>query len=72
MTPVSDKPHFHDHRQRLRVRFMDAGADALPDYELLELVLFLAIPRRNVKPVAKELIDRLGSFASSILTARTD
>ena len=51
---------------------MDAGADALPDYELLELVLFLAIPRRNVKPVAKELIDRLGSFASSILTARTD
>ena len=45
---------------------MDAGADALPDYELLELLLFLAIPRRDVKPVAKRLIDTFGSFAEVI------
>ena len=45
---------------------MDAGAGALPDYELLELVLFLAIPRRDVKPVAKQLIDKFGSFAEVI------
>lgn len=45
---MADKPQFHDHRQRLRARFMDADADALPDYELLELVLFLAIPQRDV------------------------
>jgi DNA repair protein RadC len=63
---VADKPHYHDHRQRLRARFMDAGADALPDYELLELVLFFAIPRRDVKPIAKQLIDRFGSFAEVI------
>ncbi len=63
---VADKPHYHDHRQRLRARFMDAGADALPGYELLELVLFFAIPRRDVKPIAKQLIDRFGSFAEVI------
>ncbi len=63
---MADKPHYHEHRQRLRARFMDAGADALPDYELLELLLFLAIPRRDVKPVAKRLIDTFGSFAEVI------
>ena len=40
-----DKPHYHGHRERLRQRFFDAGSDALQDYELLELVLFSAIPR---------------------------
>lgn len=63
---MADKSHYHEHRQRLRARFMDAGADALPDYELLELLLFLAIPRRDVKPVAKRLIDTFGSFAEVI------
>ncbi|OYY06550.1 MAG: hypothetical protein B7Y70_16285, partial [Rhizobiales bacterium 35-68-8] len=56
-------PHFHGHRERLRARFRDAGAAALADYELLELVLFRAIPRRDVKPLAKVLVDRFGSFA---------
>jgi DNA repair protein RadC len=51
------------HRQRLKERFMSAGADALPDYELLELFLFGAIPQRDVKPLAKQLIQRFGSFA---------
>jgi DNA repair protein RadC len=56
-------PHFHGHRERLRRRLMDAGAEALPDYELLEVLLFAANPRRDVKPLAKELIARFGGFA---------
>lgn len=51
-----------DHRKRLRTRFMDGGADALPDYEMLELVLFRAIPRQDVKPLARLLIDTFGDF----------
>ena len=52
---TAEKPHHSGHRDRLRERFIDAP-DALPDYELLELLLFLAIPRRDVKPIAKDLI----------------
>lgn len=59
-------PHYHGHRERLRARFRDAGADAVTDYELLELVLFRAIPQRDVKPLAKALIARFGSFAEVI------
>ena len=56
-------PRHHDgHRDRLRERFSTAGADALADYELLELILFRTIPRRDVKPVAKDLIARFGSL----------
>ncbi|MCR4521041.1 MULTISPECIES: DNA repair protein RadC [Bosea] len=63
-TPAdSDTPHYHGHRDRLRTRFREAGAETLPDYELLELLLFRSIPRRDVKPLAKELIQRFGSFA---------
>lgn len=51
-----------DHRKRLRDRFMSGGAAALPDYEMLELVLFRAIPRQDVKPLARLLIDTLGDF----------
>jgi len=54
------------HRQRLKDRFTAAGPDALPDYELLELVLFSAIPRRDTKPLAKQLLERFGSFAEVI------
>ena len=54
------------HRTRLRQRFMQGGPDALPDYELLELVLFRAIPRRDTKDLAKRLIARFGSFAETI------
>ncbi|HUF56578.1 MAG TPA: DNA repair protein RadC [Thermohalobaculum sp.] len=61
--PVPDeKPHFHDHRQRLRARLLEAGHQALADYEMLELVLFRAIPRRDVKPLAKALLKRFGDF----------
>lgn len=54
------------HRERLRSRFRKGGADALPDYELLELVLFRAIPRRDTKALAKQLIARFGSFAEVV------
>jgi DNA repair protein RadC len=58
------------HRARLRARFLKGGADAMPDYELLELTLFAAIPRRDVKPLAKALIARFGSFAEAIAAKR--
>ncbi len=61
-----DDPHYHGHRERLRARFAELGGDALPDYELLELVLFRSIPRRDVKPIAKELIRRFGTFAETL------
>jgi len=51
-----------DHRQRLRARFRDGGAQSIPDYELLELVLFRALPRQDVKPLARALLDRFGDF----------
>jgi len=54
--------YIRDHRRRLRDRFMQGGAAALPDYELLELLLFRAIPRQDVKPLARRLIDRFGDF----------
>jgi DNA repair protein RadC len=59
-------PHYFGHRERLRGRLRDAGADALADYELIELVLFRAIPRRDVKPLAKALLQKFGSFAEVI------
>ena len=58
-----EAPHYLGHRDRLRARFREGGAEALPDYELLELLLFRALSRRDVKPLAKELIARFGSFA---------
>jgi DNA repair protein RadC len=59
-------PHYLGHRERLRERFREAGADALSDYELLELLLFRALPRRDVKPLAKTLLATFGSFAEVI------
>lgn len=66
------KPHYAGHRERLRQRFIQGGADSLPDYELLELILFMAIPRRDVKPVAKELISRFDSLAGVLNASITD
>jgi DNA repair protein RadC len=59
-------PHYYGHRDRLRGRFREAGAEALSDYELLELLLFRALPRRDVKPLAKSLLEKFGSFAEVI------
>lgn len=70
MPQAKEKPHHTGHRDRLRSRFVENGADALADYELLELLLFMAIPRRDVKPLAKDLIKKFGSignvFAASV------
>ncbi len=62
--------YLRDHRQRLRARFRDGGAAALPDYELLELILFRAIPRRDVKPLAHALLQKFGDFNRVISAPR--
>ncbi|MEQ8320124.1 MAG: DNA repair protein RadC [Rhodospirillales bacterium] len=65
MTVVRGNEHT-GHRQRLRNRFLASGGERMPDYELLEMVLFAAIPRGDVKPLAKRLLKRFGSFADTI------
>lgn len=60
--PIDDQPHHAGHRDRLRERFLKGGVEAMADYEILELILFLALPRRDVKPLAKKLIATFGSF----------
>src|SRR5215469_9702128 len=60
---TAEKPHHLGHRQRLRERLLAAGAGALPDYELLEFLLYAAFQRGDVKPLAKDLIERFGSLA---------
>ena len=59
---VPPPPHHSGHRDRLRERFVKGGVEALADYEILELILFLALPRRDVKPLAKKLIQSFGSL----------
>ena len=68
-TSKPETPHYLGHRQRLRERFERAGADSLPDYELLELLLYLAIPRGDVKPLAKQLLERFGGSFAAVLGA---
>ena len=60
--------YLRDHRKRLRARFLAGGSAAVPDYELLELVLFRAIPRQDVKPLARRLIESFGDF-NGVLSA---
>jgi DNA repair protein RadC len=75
-TPIAMKggklpSYIKDHRQRLRARFNEGGAQAMPDYELLELLLFRSIPRRDVKPIARELLDTFGDF-NRVIAAPVD
>ncbi len=58
--------YIRDHRKRLRQRFMEGGSEAMPDYELLELLLFRAIPRQDVKPLARRLIEVFGDLAAVV------
>ena len=60
------------HRARMRARLLQAGPDALADHEMLEMVLFLALPRRDTKPIARALINRFGSFANAIAAPRAE
>ena len=64
--PTDAAPHYLGHRERLRQRFLQGGSDALHDYEMLELILFRAIPRGDVKPLAKQLLAKFGSFSEVI------
>ena len=66
--PARLPSYIADHRKRLRARFIEGGATAMPDYELLELVLFRAIPRQDVKPLARQLLDTFGDF-NRVITA---
>jgi len=68
---LAEGPHYIGHRDRLRTRFLEAGDEGMSDYELLELVLFRSMPRRDTKPVAKALISRFGTFAE-VLGARIE
>jgi DNA repair protein RadC len=61
---VDEAPHYHGHRERLRQRLIAAGADNLPDYELVEVILFASNPRADVKPLAKDLLNRFGGIAA--------
>ncbi len=67
--PTKLPSYISDHRKRLRTRFIEGGAAAMPDYELLELVLFRAIPRQDVKPLARLLLDTFGDFNRVISAA---
>lgn len=62
----ANKPDYLGHRQRLRERFLKSEGNDMPDYEMLELLLMLAIPRKDVKPIAKELLRKFGNFANVI------
>lgn len=62
----------HGHRQRMRERFLERGPDGLADYELLEMLLFLAFKQGDTKPLAKALINRYGSFANVIAAPADD
>ncbi|MCU0837311.1 MAG: DNA repair protein RadC [Rhodospirillales bacterium] len=64
-----NRPSYWGHRERLRERFLRGSDDALPDYELLELLLFFSIPRCDTKPMAKQLLERFGSLAGTLNAA---
>jgi len=67
--PATD-PDAKGHRQRLRERFRKNGEQSLADYELLEFLLFSALPRQDTKPIAKAMLKRFGSFASALSAPR--
>ncbi|MBR0653000.1 JAB domain-containing protein [Roseomonas terrae] len=62
----AEPPGHAGHRARMRAKLLNAGPDALLDHELLEMVLFLALPRRDTKPIARALLTRFGSFANAV------
>ena len=70
--PSTPAPHYKGHRQRLRARFLKGGRDSLADYELLELILFMAIPQRDVKPLAKSMLTRFGSLNALLHASHSD
>lgn len=67
-----NKAHYIGHRARLRQKLLNNGADSIPDYELLEMILTIALPRMDVKPLAKKLLDKFGNFAEVINASPDD
>jgi DNA repair protein RadC len=67
-----NKPHYEGHRNRLRDRFLKNGTESLQDYEVLELLLFMALPRRDVKPLAKNLLTKFGSLGKLVRATVSD
>ena len=59
-----EKPHYHGHRARARERFLKDGGEGLEDYEILEIFLFGAFPRRDTKPIAKRMLQKFGSIGN--------
>lgn len=70
--PPEEQPHYVGHRDRLRQRFTECGESGIADYELLELLLFASIPRRDVKPLAKSLLQQFGSFSAVMHASVSD
>jgi DNA repair protein RadC len=66
---AEQKPHYHGHRARLRARFLDSGGIGIPDYEILELILFGVFRNGDVKPLAKALIEGCGGSLAAVLAA---
>jgi DNA repair protein RadC len=68
-TETPPPPHYHGHRGRLQERLLQGGAEALPDYEILEILLAASNPRGDTKPLAKKLIDNFGGTLAGVLSA---
>jgi DNA repair protein RadC len=71
-TSTAEPPGHLGHRARMRTKLLQAGPDALLDHEMMEMVLFLALPRRDTKPIARALLTRFGSFANALTAPLTD
>lgn len=67
-----EKPHYWGHRQRVRDRFAAGGAESMPDYEIVEMLLFNAIPKRDVKPLAKRLLEDFGGIERLLTAGREE
>ncbi len=63
-----EKPSYLEHRKRLKKRFVRTGFSGFHDYEVLEFLLYFAVPRKDTKPLAKALLDRFGSFTAVLNT----
>lgn len=72
ITSSPEDPHYKGHRDRLRDRFLAGGVDGLAEYELIELILFMAIPRRDVKPLAKSLLKKFGTLGALLHASQED
>ena len=68
----ASRPHYWGHRQRVRERFAKGGAESMPDYEIVEMLLFSAIPKVDVKPLAKRLLEDFGGIERLLTASREE